>query len=142
MKHISPQGVNLIKKFEGCRLEAYKAVPTEKYYTIGYGHYSADVKKGQKITQLEAEQLLFSDLKRFEAHVNSYDHIYKWTQGQFDALVSFAYNVGSINQLTANGTRSKDVIAQKILAYNKAGNKVLEGLTRRRIAERQVFVNG
>ena len=66
----SQNGINLIKSFEGCRLQAYKAVPTEKYWTIGYGHYGADVKQGMVITQGRADAYLVSDLGRFEAKVN------------------------------------------------------------------------
>ena len=57
---------------------------------------------------------------------------YNWNQNEFDALVSFAYNIGSIDGLTASGSRSKEEIADKIQAYNKAGGKVLSGLIRRR----------
>lgn len=140
MKHISPKGLNLIKSFEGLRLEAYKPVKTEKYYTIGYGHYGADVKAGQKISLMYAELLLLQDLKRFEANVNSYDYKYRWTQNEYDALVSFAYNIGSINQLTANGKRTKAEIGDAMLKYVKAGNKTLPGLVARRTKERALYV--
>ena len=141
MKHISPNGLSLIKKFEGCRLKAYKPVKTEKYYTIGYGHYSADVKADSIITPLQAEQILLKDIARFARNVNNYDHIYHWTQNEFDALVSFAFNIGSINQLTNNGKRTKAEIADKIPAYNKAGKKVLDGLPRRRLEERALYLS-
>ena len=81
-----------------------------------------------------------SDLAKFEKHVQNFDSKYHWNQNEFDALVSFAFNVGSINQLTANKTRTKDQIAQAMLLYNKAGGKVLPGLTKRRQAERQLFL--
>lgn len=140
MKQISVNGLNLIKSFEGCRLKAYKPVKTEKYYTIGYGHYGVDVAPNMIITQYQAELFLLKDIARFCAAVNKYDHIYHWSQNEFDALVSFAFNIGNIDQLTAKGTRSKSVIADKILLYNKSGKKVLPGLVRRRIAERNLFV--
>ena len=140
MKQISVNGLNLIKSFEGCRLKAYKPIKTEKYYTIGYGHYGADVAPNAVITQYQAELFLLKDIARFCASVNKYDHIYHWSQNEFDALVSFAFNIGNIDQLTAKGTRSKSVIADKILLYNKSGKKVLPGLVRRRIAERNLFV--
>lgn len=140
MKQISINGLNLIKSFEGCRLKAYKPVKTEKYYTIGYGHYGADVPAGLTISQYQAELLLLHDLARFCAAVNKYDHIYHWSQNEFDALVSFAFNIGNIDQLTAKGTRTKAIIADKILAYNKSGKKVLPGLVRRRTAERALFI--
>ena len=65
---------------------------------------------------------------------------YNWTQPEFDALVSFAYNIGSIDGLTAKGTRTRSEIAAKILEYNKAGGKVLSGLIRRRQEERKLFL--
>ncbi len=69
-----------------------------------------------------------------------FDSKYHWNQNEFDALVSFAFNVGSINQLTANKTRTKAQIAQAMLSYNKANGKVLAGLTKRRQAERELFL--
>ena len=79
-------GVDLIKSFEGCRLAAYKPVPTEKYWTIGYGHYGADVVPGIKITQAQAEAYLKKDLERFENAVTRTG--LALNQNQFDALVS------------------------------------------------------
>lgn len=137
---IGKKGLDLIKSFEGCVLSAYK-VPgaNEKYYTIGYGHYGADVSRGLTITQERAEELLKKDLEKFEKKVEKYTIVYKWNQNQFDAMVSFAYNVGSIDQLTAKGTRSIAEISAKITAYNKAGGKVMNGLVRRRKAEKELF---
>lgn len=134
---ISKNGVTLIKSFEGVRLTAYKCVPTEKYYTIGYGHYG--VSAGMTITMEEAENLLISDLAKFEAKVNKYYSIYHFNQNQFDALVSFCYNVGNIDGLTGKGCRSIQEISDNMLKYNKSGGKVLAGLTRRRKAEQQLF---
>ena len=136
---ISQTGLNLIKSFEGCQLTAYKAVSSEKYYTIGYGHYGADVKRGMKITQAQADAYLVKDLAKFEAKVNKYQSKYSFNQNQFDALVSFAYNIGSIDGLTANGTRTIAQISSKFAAYNKSGGKVLLGLTKRRAAEKKLF---
>ena len=136
---ISTTGLNLIKSYEGCRLTAYKAVSTEKYYTIGYGHYGADVKKSMKITQAQADAYLVADLEKFEDKVNKYQAKYNFNQNQFDALVSFAYNVGSIDQLTANGTRTIAQISAKIPEYCKSGGKVLSGLVKRRAAEKRLF---
>ncbi len=133
---ISTTGLNLIKSFEGCRLTAYKC--PAGVWTIGYGH-TGGVKSGMTITQAKADAYLKADLAKFEKHVASYDKKYKWTQNEFDALASFAYNVGSITQLTANGTRTKKQISEKILAYDKAAGKTLAGLTRRRQAEKALF---
>lgn len=135
---ISDKGLELIKSFEGCHLTAY-ICPAGKL-TIGYGH-TGSVTPGMTITKVQAENFLKEDCARFEAHVSSFDKKYAWTQNEFDALVSFAFNIGSINQLTANGTRSKDIIAKKILEYNKSGGRVLNGLTKRRQAEHGMFVN-
>lgn len=134
----SQTGVDLIKKFEGCHLQAYKC--PAGVWTIGYGHTNG-VKAGQTITSAQAELYLKEDLKKFENKVNKYDSKYNWLQNEFDALISFAYNIGSIDQLTANGTRSKSVIADKLLLYNKAGGRALSGLTKRRYAERELFLN-
>lgn len=136
---VSEEGVALIKKYEGCRLHAYKAVPTEKYYTIGWGHYSEWVKPDMTITQEQADALLMDDLAKFEQHVNIYNNKYHFTQNQFDALVSFAFNVGSITQLTQKGTRTIRQISASIPKYVKSGGKVLPGLVRRRIDEQKLF---
>ena len=135
----SKQGIELIKLFEGFRSKAYKAVSTEKYYTIGYGHYGADIKRGQTITAEQGEQLLVNDLKKFEAKVNEYSNRYNFNQHEFDALVSFAYNIGSIDQLTDNGKRSRADIRLHWLEYNRSGGKVLKGLTTRRTKELELF---
>lgn len=138
--NISQRGIDLIKNFEGFRTQAYKCLPTERYYTIGYGHFGPDVRIGQVITKAEGENLLRSDIARFEAAVNKYSG-YNWNQNEFDALVSFAYNIGSIDQLTANGTRSKAVIAEKMLLYTKSGGATIQGLVVRRKAEHDLFVS-
>ena len=104
-------GLNLIKQFEGCRLTAYKC--PAGVLTIGYGH-TAGVKAGQTITQAQADKMLVDDVERFERNVNKYYDKYRWNQNEFDALVSFAFNLGSIDQLTAGGTRSREVIAAKM----------------------------
>ena len=133
----SQNGIELIKRFEGCRLTAYRCaagVPT-----IGYGH-TAGVKMGQSITQKRAEAFLREDLEKYERNVQKYDDTYRWNQNEFDALVSFAYNVGSVNQLLAGGSRTKKTIAEKMLLYNKAAGRVLDELSKRRAAERDLFL--
>lgn len=134
---ISDNGIEIIKKFEGCQLTAYRC--PAGVLTIGYGH-TKGVKEGQKITKKKAEQLLREDLERFETHVNSYRKKYKFNQNEFDALVSFAFNIGSINQLTNYGKRNKGMIADKMLLYTKAGGKQLSGLVKRRKAEHKLFI--
>lgn len=138
---ISENGLNLIIAFEGFCPKATKAVKTEKYYTIGYGHYGKDVDEKQTITKDEALSLLKKDMKRFETKVMKYNDCYNFTQNEFDALVSFAYNVGNIDQLTAKGTRTKKEIADAMLLYIKSGENVLDGLRKRRIRERELFLN-
>ena len=135
---ISNKGLELIKQFEGLRLKAYKC--PAGVLTIGYGH-TGGVRDTMTITKETADYLLKCDVAKFVSHVNHINKLgrYNFTQSQFDALVSFAFNVGSINQLTANGTRDIKTIAEKMLLYNKAGGRVLEGLTRRRKAEHDLF---
>lgn len=133
----SQEGIELIKRFEGCRLKAYKALESEPYYTIGYGHYGPDVLPGSCITQEQATEYLKADLAKFEKHV---DAAGKWGQHQFDALVSFTYNCGPGNLKKLVRNRTKAQIADAILLYCKAGGLVLQGLVRRRKAERGIFL--
>ena len=140
---ISNNGIELIKKYEGCRLTAYKPVASEKYWTIGWGHYGADVTQGMTITQARADELLKSDLTVYEAHVNRICNYLDLNQNQFDALVSFTYNCGSGNllKLTKSQSRTCEEIAEHIEAYNKgANNQVLAGLVRRRKEEKELFL--
>ena len=135
---ISDNGLNLIKKFEGCRLTAYQ--DAVGVWTIGYGTTNADkaitgttICQGLKISQATADDWLRQSVdKKYGPKVDKYS-AYNWNQNEFDALVSFAYNIGSIDGLTAKGARTRSEIAAKILEYNKAGGKVLAGLTRRRL---------
>lgn len=135
----SKAGIALIKRYEGCRLQAYKPIPAERYYTIGYGHYGPDVAPNMVISQAEAEAILVNDLKKYEQAVNSTG--LTLNQSAFDALVSFAYNcgVGNLKKLVAN--RTPEQIADAMLAYNKGSGKVLPGLTKRRQEERALFLS-
>ncbi len=137
---INSKGLELIKSFEGCRLTAYKPVKAEKFWTIGYGHYGADVTQGMTITQAQAEQLLKQDLAKFEGYVEKYVSI-PLTENQFSALVSFTYNCGAGNLQKLVRNRNTAQIAEAILLYNKASGKVLNGLVRRRKAERELFLS-
>lgn len=130
-------GINLIKKFEGCRLTAYKC--PAGVWTIGYGH-TAGVKEGQKITQTQADTYLKEDLKVYEKHVNNLQ--LPLNQNQFDALVSFCYNCGSGNLKTLVKNRTLPQIADALLLYNKGGGVILNGLVKRRNAERELFLKG
>ena len=142
---ISENGLKLIKKFEGCRLTAYQEAVG--VWTIGYGTTNADkaitgttICQGLRISQETADEWLRQSIDcKYAPKVDKYDR-YQWTQNEFDALVSFAYNIGSIDGLTAQGSRTRVEIAYMILAYNKAGGKVLAGLTKRRQEERTLFL--
>ena len=144
-KQISDNCLALVKKWEGCYLTAY--LDPVGVWTIGYGTTNADksitgvtIKRGLKISQATADKWLRESLNRkYLPKVMKYDGKYNWNQNQLDALVSFAYNIGSIDQLTANGTRSISQISAHITAYNKAGGKVLAGLTNRRKDEKALF---
>lgn len=137
-KIISENGLALIKRFEGCRLTAYR--DSVGVWTIGYGHTSG-VSQGQTITQTQADAFLRADCAGAEKAVNRYMDIYHWNQNQFDALVSFTFNcgAGNLRTLLDGGARSIAQISEKIPAYRKAGGKVLQGLINRRAAEKALF---
>lgn len=145
-KKISDNCVKLVKKYEGFRAKAY--YDEVGVITIGYGTTNADksitgvtIKSGLSISEEKACDWLEKSLnKKYLPLVLKYDDKYNWNQNQLDALVSFCYNIGSIDQLTAKGTRSVDTIADKILEYTKAGGIELRGLVRRRREERELFV--
>lgn len=130
----SQTGINLIKEFEGCRLTAYQ--DSVGVWTIGYGH-TAGVTPGMTILQTQADGYLTEDLYRFEKAVDKTG--LDLTQNEFDALVSFAFNTGEANLRRLVNNRTLVEIAAKITSYNKAGGKVLAGLTRRRKAEQALF---
>lgn len=135
---ISNLGVEFIKSCEGCSLKAY--IDTAGVRTIGYGHayWEGEV----IISEEKASELLKSDLKKFESAVEKFNAKYNWTQNEFDALVSFAFNLGGIEKLTADGTRSKKEISEKMLLYYNSGGKKIPGLVKRRIAEQMIFREG
>lgn len=145
--NISKKCIDLIKQFEGLRLTAYQ--DGGGVWTIGYGHTGKvdgmNIAKGMKITIKKAEELLNQDLIRFEKHVRTYHHKYNFTQNEFDALVSFSFNLGSINQLTANGTRTKEEISRKIVEYSnmRISGKLtwIKGLHIRRLKETLMFLS-
>lgn len=137
MRKINKSGLNLIKKYEGCKLTSY--ICPAGVLTIGYGHTGKDVKPNQTISKKNAINLLKKDLAMFERHVQSYNYIYEWTDNEFSALVSFAYNIGNIDQLTAYGTRTRSQIRTAMLKYVKANGKTLPGLVKRRKAELKLF---
>ncbi|NET39834.1 MAG: lysozyme [Cyanothece sp. SIO1E1] len=135
-------GLELLKRFEGLRLDAY--VCPAGVLTIGYGSTGGHVKAGDRITEAEAEALLIKDLERFEKAVNELVKV-PLTSNQFSALVSFTFNVG--NGAFGNSTLLKvlnqgdsQAAANELLRWNKGGGKVLPGLTKRREAEKALFL--
>lgn len=136
----SKAGLDLIKRWEGLRLTAYTCAAG--VWTIGWGHTGTvggrRVRRGMRITRATSEKLLVADVKRFEKAVDALGR--KWTQGQFDALVSFAFNCGEKNLHTLCKGRNPAQIADALLLYRKAGGKVNAGLVARRKAERKLFL--
>ena len=128
--------INKIKEFEGCVLTSYKdsvGIPT-----IGIGHTNG-VKMGQSITSKQAEDLLRYDLLPVENFINTIKEID--TQGKFDALVDFAFNLGigalkssTLLKKIKSNSPDKYIIAE-FLKWNKAGGKVMKGLVKRRTWE-------
>lgn len=140
----STAGIDLIKNFEGCKLTAYKPVPTERYWTIGYGHYGADVYQGMKINQAKADELLTKDLRDAESCLNKMGINFK--QRQFDALVSWIFNLGTGNfknstmrKYIANNFKDVEITDQLIKWYHSSGTPLL-GLKKRRVAEANMFL--
>lgn len=141
----SSKGIDLIKSFETLQTKAYKAVPTEKYYTIGYGHYGPDVEPDSTVTEAEAEQMLAEDLTDFEKCVSRSTAGWNLKQCQFDALVSLAFNVGvnafrnsTLLKMIKQGA-SEYVIRNEFGRWCHSGGKVLKGLQRRRQAEADMY---
>lgn len=141
-KPVGAAGLALIKNFEGCRLKAYKPVPTEKYWTIGWGHYGPDVQEGQTITQAQADAMLTADCQRFADAVDNSAYCPLTAQlnaNQRDALISFTFNCGAGCLKTLCKGRTLPQICAAMALYDKSGGKPLAGLTRRRKAEQTLF---
>lgn len=135
--------IDKIKSFEGFRSKAYKPVPTEKYYTIGYGHYGADVKPTMAITEKRAEELLAKDISKFQSYVNNLGVC--TTYPQFAALVDFAFNLGTSSLGTSTllkkikaGATEKEIRHQFSRWVYSNGTK-LPGLVKRRQWEADRF---
>jgi lysozyme len=140
----SPRGIALIKYAEGLRLKAYPDPGTGGLpWTIGYGSTSG-VTRDMVITEAQAEQMLAADLVRFERAVERLVHV-QLNQGQFDALVSFTYNVGEGNFTKSTLLRKLNAgdhagAAEQFARWVNAGGRVLVGLVKRRAAERAMFL--
>lgn len=138
-RKIGQAGLALIKQFEGCRLTAYQC--SAGVWTIGYGH-TAGVHKGMKITQAQAVEYLKQDVAKFEKYVNNPSYVPftdKLNQNQFDALVSFAFNLGQGNVKKLCTGRVMNQIPYAMQQYCKAAGKTLPGLQRRRKAEAALY---
>lgn len=138
--------IDLIKRFEGLKTTPYKAVKSEKYYSIGYGHYGPDVKPVQVITEKQAENLLIQDVAtravQIEKALNAAE--IEVNQNQFDALCSFAFNVGveALLDSTLWQHLEKGDYAGAAAQFERwiyADGKKLKGLVLRRQAERRLF---
>lgn len=143
----SDKGIALIKQFEGCKLTAYR--DSVGVWTIGYGWTQPvdgkPIRAGMTIKQETAERLLKTGLVSYESDVSRLVKV-GLTQEQFDALVSFTYNLGARSLSTSTLLRKLNAgdyagAADEFLRWNKAGGKVLNGLTRRREAERALFLS-
>ena len=138
--NISQEGISLIKKFEGCELEAYQCAAG--VWTIGYGS-TKDVKEGATLTQKEADNLLIHEMQEYEGYIKELVKV-PLKQNQFDALVSWVFNLGPANlkastKLKFLNAGDYHLIPSQIKRWNKASGKVLEGLIRRREAEALMF---
>jgi len=140
---LSENGTKLIKKYEGCRLKAYKC--PRGVWTIGYGHTN-NVRPNDVITQNEAEELFKQDVKVFENAVNRLVKV-KLNQNQFDALVSFTFNLGYGDRGLGGSTllrllNNSDYIgaSKQFSRWVYSGDRVLEGLIKRRNEEKELFL--
>ena len=134
------KGIKLIKEFEGFKSQAYLC--PANVWTIGYGTTSG-VKKGQMVTEEQAIKLLQDDLAKFEKAVKNLVRV-PLNQDQFDALVAFVYNIGvgafsRSTLLSLLNQGNYEAVPEQLLRWNKAGGRVLNGLTRRRQAEGKLF---
>ncbi len=140
----SEAGIDLIKQFEGLRLRAYPDPGSGRApWTIGYGT-TKGVRPNMVISKAQAEVMLQRDLREIERVVDDLVKV-EITQSMFDALVSFTYNVGlgSLRRSTLLRKLNEGNIqaaADQLLRWNRARGRVLPGLTRRRVAERELFL--
>lgn len=138
--NISEKGLQLLKHYEGCELNAYRC--SAGVLTIGYGH-TKGVTEDMVITQEEADQMLQDEMPEYEGYINDMVTV-ELNQDQFDALVCWVYNLGSGN--LASSTLLKvlnegdyEAVPEQMKRWNKAGGKVLNGLTKRRDSEAKLF---
>lgn len=140
---ISQKGVDLIKRFEGLRLTSYQC--EAGVWTIGYGTTGPEIGPNQTITEQRAEELLREDLVYFEKFVSDLLTV-SVNQNEFDALVSFTFNVGGYAFKSStllsllNDKTDKTIVASEFLKWVKVGSKVSEGLRKRREQEKALFL--
>lgn len=145
-RQINDAGRQLIKKFEALRFRAYPDPATGgKPWTIGYGH-TAGVTNGDACSQTQADHWLDEDILSTASAVEKAIEVVL-SDNQYAALVSFAFNVGIDNfrrstLLRMINAEDFDGAADQFLRWNKAAGKVLAGLTKRREAERELFISG
>ena len=142
---ISLEGLSLIKKFEGCELEAYKCAAG--VWTIGYGS-TKEVKEGDTLTQEEADELLLHEMDEYEGYINEMVTT-NLKQNQFDSLVSWVFNLGPANLKASTLLKvlnakvlnlgNLEGVPEQMKRWNKANGKTLDGLIRRRKAEALLF---
>lgn len=162
MAHDISKGLTLIKEFEGFWTQTYddyndkilhKGDTPKGTPTISYGIIESDYKHSgihvwdsktktpysysKEVCEKAFEKLIKA---KYCPLVDKYDKKYEFNDNEYNAMLSFVYNIGSLNGLTADGTRSKATIAKKLMEYNKACGRVLVGLTRRRKAEQELFL--
>ena len=138
---ISNNGLDLVKHFEGCELKAYLC--PAGVWTIGYGH-TKGVQEGDEWSESHAEHMLEVEMEEYEQYINDLVEV-ELNQNQFDAMVSWVYNLGVGNLQASTLLKVLNAgdyagVPEQIMRWNKAGGKVLEGLTRRRQAEADLFV--
>lgn len=139
-RECNADGINLIVKYEGCSLTAYR--DSSGILTIGYGH-TGGITEGLTITEEKAEELLIEDLKISEDYVNYYVNRngLELNDNQFSALVSFCFNCGCGNLQKLITGKTVEQIADDILLYNKSNGVVLQGLINRRKDEQELFLS-
>ena len=138
--NIGTKGLDLIRFFEGLELNAYQCAAG--VWTIGYGH-TKDVQEGMTISEARANEMLAEELNEYESYITGLVTV-ELNQDQFDAMVSWVYNLG-VGNLKAStllkvlNAGDYDGVPAQMMRWNKAGGKVLEGLTKRRQAEADLF---
>ena len=137
----SPKGISLIKSFEGLRLKSYQ--DSVGVWTIGYGA-TRGIGPGMTVSSEQAERMLMNDIARFEPELDKLAKV-PLNRNQWDALMSFVYNLGSASLGSSTLLKllnAKDYTgaADQFPRWNKAGGQVLAGLTKRRAAERAMFL--